>query len=187
MHQMRIRLTLRFANTLSTVLGDIENGYKLGRMALLLLQGLDTTESLPRVRYRFYGTFALWKEPLQAIKESLREIAQESLAAGENEEAVLSTFTRCRVSFFSGDKLESVALDCAYATSTMVSTSLLLISLLQHHLLTHTHSLPSWVAGETSASERCSSDRIASAVCSAIDGQRQRPARKLQADISNTE
>mmetsp|Transcript_7798 Transcript_7798/g.13753 ORF Transcript_7798/g.13753 Transcript_7798/m.13753 type:complete len:833 (+) Transcript_7798:1125-3623(+) len=110
---------IAFGHALIGLSQDIDNGYRLGKMALLLLEGLDTKDARPRVKFWFCILFAFWKEPIQAIASLLRENIEESLTAGDNEYAALSGFALCRNTLFSGENLASAEKECARATSMM--------------------------------------------------------------------
>ena len=69
-------------NVLTSLVQDIDTGYRLGKTALLLPASLNTKESRTRVKFYYYMLFAYWKEPIQANIVSLQENEKECLAVG---------------------------------------------------------------------------------------------------------
>lgn len=69
--------------------------------------------------YHVYISF--WKEPLQATREALIDIHQETLLEGKMEFAMSCAFNSCRESVMSGVNLNEINDDCIAVTNKMVS------------------------------------------------------------------
>jgi len=95
-----------------TILHDIEEGYRWGKNALLLLESFDARNLLPKFKVLCYHLNFLWVEPLQAILVALRQCHHEALKVGDNEYASFGAHFYCAQNILCGSFLPTVEAEC---------------------------------------------------------------------------
>ncbi|MBC1220544.1 AAA family ATPase [Nostoc sp. UCD121] len=90
---------------LSGVVGDIESGYKIGKLALNLLTTLDTKALTAKILVTFNANIRPWKEHVREILKSLIEAYSTALETGDLEFAAYSLYTFCYSAYFIGQEL----------------------------------------------------------------------------------
>lgn len=98
-----------YAISLCGVLGDLDGGYRFGRLALKMLERPDAQAFRPKVLFVFNNFVRHWKEPLSASIEPLRDAYVSALETGNTFEAVWASFYRLMWQFQSGRDLASIA------------------------------------------------------------------------------
>lgn len=87
--------------------GDVESGYRFGRLALDLLERYPTRELKGQVYLVFNFFVRHWKEPLRATLDPLLESMHASLEVGDVEYACYAASFYCSYLALSGEPLES--------------------------------------------------------------------------------
>eukprot|EP00566_Odontella_aurita_P003945 CAMPEP_0113548892 /NCGR_PEP_ID=MMETSP0015_2-20120614/13136_1 /TAXON_ID=2838 /ORGANISM="Odontella" /LENGTH=1244 /DNA_ID=CAMNT_0000449553 /DNA_START=102 /DNA_END=3833 /DNA_ORIENTATION=+ /assembly_acc=CAM_ASM_000160 len=70
------------------LLGDTAGGYRLGKVALSLVDRFNANECLARVYATVYGFVNVWIEPLQSSLPPLKKAIEVGLSTGDNEYAM---------------------------------------------------------------------------------------------------
>ena len=90
-------------------MGDIDSGYRFGRLALKLLTQFDSRELKPKV-YVVYNFFVRhWKEHIRTTIQPLQEAFQSGIEVGDVEYACYSAMLYCGYIFLTGESLEVVS------------------------------------------------------------------------------
>lgn len=76
----------------SAVNSDIDGGYRMGSLALNLLNRLDAKDFIARVYLSVYGYINIWKEPAQAGLAKLLEAYEVGAVSGDIEFAISCLF-----------------------------------------------------------------------------------------------
>ncbi|WP_407889801.1 AAA family ATPase [Scytonema sp. NUACC26] len=95
----------RYAIILCGVVGDIEFGYRLGKLSLDLLARFQVKDTIPQVVMGFNGTIRLWKEHIREILPSLLEVYSISLETGSLEYAAYALYCYSYYAYFMGGEL----------------------------------------------------------------------------------
>jgi signal transduction histidine kinase len=96
---------------LSAYLGNIETGYRFGKLALGLLERFGTKARQARTLVVVYSLVQHWKEHAeQSIKPLLRAY-QLALEAGDLEYAAISAYFHCFFSYYTGKELTELEKD----------------------------------------------------------------------------
>jgi predicted ATPase len=103
-----------------SVLQDIDEGYRWGKIALSLLESFGGKVFLPKMRCLFYSYLGFWKEPFQATSNVLLQTHSEALMVGDVEYASISAFFYCRQSLVCGQNLQLAEKECKAIASNMV-------------------------------------------------------------------
>ncbi|AUT01740.1 hypothetical protein CLI64_15850 [Nostoc sp. CENA543] len=90
---------------LSGLMGDIENGYEFGELALSLRERLQLKSFKPRTLYIVYAFIKHWKIPLSETVLGLHETYRSALETGDIEVACLSAAISCGYGFYLGQEL----------------------------------------------------------------------------------
>ena len=91
------------------ILGDINNGYRFGQLALNLLEKFHSIEVKSKVNFLFNAFVRHWKEHIKETIEPYLEAFQASLKTGDLEYACNSANGHCYNLFWKGQHLEVVA------------------------------------------------------------------------------
>lgn len=90
------------------VLGDIERGYRFGKLGLDLAEAWDVVEFKSRIMFIYNALIRHWKEPLRDSLEAFLEAYQCGLDAGDLEYAGYSILHHLFHSFLCGVELEEL-------------------------------------------------------------------------------
>ncbi len=114
----RVNLSLQYGNAawsafayatygliMCGVVGDIEFGYKFGRLALTVASQFNVKEIKPKTFFIFGGMVAHWKEPVRKTLKPLLESYQIGLETGDLEYAAYSACYACHHLYFAGAEL----------------------------------------------------------------------------------
>jgi predicted ATPase/signal transduction histidine kinase/tRNA A-37 threonylcarbamoyl transferase component Bud32 len=97
------------------IMGDIDSGYRFGRLALKLLDKFDSRELKAKVYVVFNFFVRHWKEHIKTTIEPLLEAFQSGLEVGDMEYACHAVCFYCGYVFFTGESLEVVSKNqCLY-------------------------------------------------------------------------
>ncbi|HSF76664.1 MAG TPA: serine/threonine-protein kinase PknK, partial [Microcoleus sp.] len=89
-------------------LGDIESGYRFGKLAILLLEKFNSITLKSKIVCIFNCLARFWKDPLKATLESLVEAIQSGIETGDIEYACHSIANYCNHLFLSGGELQKI-------------------------------------------------------------------------------
>lgn len=89
-------------------IGDIDSGYRFGRLALRLLAKFDSEELKPKVYLVFNFFVRHWKEHIKKTIKPLIEAFKCGIEVGDVEYACYTASFYCSYVFFSGKSLEAV-------------------------------------------------------------------------------
>jgi PAS domain S-box-containing protein len=91
------------------IIGDIENGYEFGELALNLRERLQLTSFKCRSWYVVHTYVKHWKTPLCEIVPALQEAYHSGIETGEIEMACLSATSYCYYAYHAGQELAELA------------------------------------------------------------------------------
>ncbi|MUG94022.1 AAA family ATPase [Scytonema sp. UIC 10036] len=94
-----------YGTILCGVVGDIEFGYQLGKLALDLLSKFQVREIIPKVVIGFNATIRLWKEHIRETLPPLLEAYSTSLETGNLEFAAYALYCYSYYAYFIGEEL----------------------------------------------------------------------------------
>ncbi len=100
-------------------LGDIENGYAMGQLALQLLERFDARAMAARTLMAVNFTIRHWKEPFHAFLPAFLSAYQIGLETGDPTHACYSLYHHCYMQYLVGANLESLRDEVAKHTQTM--------------------------------------------------------------------
>ena len=122
----RVNLSLQYGNAawsafayatygliMCGVVGDIEFGYKFGRLALTVADQFNVKEIKPKTFFIFGGMVAHWKEPVRKTLKPLLESYQIGLETGDLEYAAYSACYACHHLYFAGAELTELEREMA--------------------------------------------------------------------------
>ena len=89
--------------------GDVENGYQFGRLALRLAEGSASPKHRCRTMYVVNAMVLHWKEPLKNTLKSLRDAYQLGLDTGDYEYAAYNINMYCNARWIMGTELGELA------------------------------------------------------------------------------
>jgi len=89
-------------------LGDIDSGYRFGKLAIFLLERFNAITLKSKIICIFNCLARFWKDPLKATLESLVDAIQSGIETGDIEYACHSIANYCNHLFFSGGELPKV-------------------------------------------------------------------------------
>ena len=95
------------------VMGDIESGYKFGKLAIDLLNKLDAKEFKIKTLVVVNSFIIHWKKHLRETLQPLLDAYQFGIEAGEPEFASISANLYCRHSYFAGRELPGLEQEIA--------------------------------------------------------------------------
>ena len=95
------------------VVGDIENGYKFGQLALRMLEQFGKPELKTKVLLPFNDFIRHWKAPAKESLPSLLEAYKSGLETGQVEERACASQTYCGYSYLFGAELSGLQGDIA--------------------------------------------------------------------------
>lgn len=96
-----------------TLIGDIDSTYRLGKLALSVLNKFDSNRVECMVHYLVNMFARHWQEPLRNTLPLFLENYQVGLRTGDFEQAAWSLQSYCEYAFFSGENLSHLAEECA--------------------------------------------------------------------------
>ncbi|MEG4960530.1 MULTISPECIES: AAA family ATPase [unclassified Microcoleus] len=128
-----IRLSIAYGNSpesacayvwygvlLCGAMGDIESGYRFGKLALPLLEKFDANTLKAKLICIFYVLIHHWKDPIKENEEPFIDGIQSGLEVGDIEYACHHAMSSCYFRFLSGQELGKVELSQAkYAAMTI--------------------------------------------------------------------
>jgi predicted ATPase/signal transduction histidine kinase len=91
------------------IIGDIENGYEFGELALSLRDRLQLTSFKARNWYVVHHFVKHWKIPLSEIIPGLKESYRSGIETGDIEHACLSAWAYCYYAYYAGQELAELA------------------------------------------------------------------------------
>ncbi|WP_322111892.1 ATP-binding protein [Aerosakkonema funiforme] len=101
-------------------MGDIESGYRFGKLAFPLLEKFEVNTLKAKLICIFYVLINHWKDPIMETQEPFIDGIQSGLEVGDIEYACHNAMSYCYFIFFSGQELEKVELAQAkYAAMTI--------------------------------------------------------------------
>ncbi len=116
-----IRMLVRYGNTaqapmiyatyglfLCKVTGDIDSGYRFGKLSLKLLERPDEGKLKAKVFYIANVFIIHWKEHVRVTLKPLQEAYQSAVESGDMEYAAISAMSYCRHLFWVGRRLAEV-------------------------------------------------------------------------------
>ncbi len=103
-----------------SVFGDVDEGYRWGKIALSLLESLGGKVYLPKMQCLFSSYVSIWKEPFQASSNVLLHTHSEAMMVGDVEYASISAFFYCRQCLVCGQNLLLAEKECKSVASKMV-------------------------------------------------------------------
>jgi predicted ATPase/GAF domain-containing protein/tRNA A-37 threonylcarbamoyl transferase component Bud32 len=122
----QVNLSIRYGNTslsafayvnygliLCGVVGEIETGYRFGRLALNLADKLRTPELLPKIIAVFSTTISIWQEPVRNSLASLQSAYQIGLEMGDLYYGTTCAYIYSFHSAFVGKELTQLAVEIA--------------------------------------------------------------------------
>ena len=109
-----------YSASVISVMHDIEDGYRWGKIALTLLESFDAREMLPRMKLAFYSFLAFWVEPIQSGTSVQLDNYQDALVVGDIESGMLIVLNCCAQRIMSGFSLYEVDTYCAAFSNKMV-------------------------------------------------------------------
>ncbi len=86
-------------------IGEIENGYRFGKMALLLLENMNSKEHMARALFVFNTFIRLWKEPVGHTLKPLLAAYEAGVETGDFEFAAFALQIYCFHSFYTCQNL----------------------------------------------------------------------------------
>ncbi|WP_333203470.1 MULTISPECIES: serine/threonine-protein kinase PknK [unclassified Microcoleus] len=89
-------------------LGDIDSGYRFGKLAIDLLEKFNAVTLKSQIICIFNCLARFWKDPLKATLESLVEAIQSGIETGDIEYACHSIANYCNHLLFSGGELQKL-------------------------------------------------------------------------------
>jgi len=92
----------------SSVMGDIEGGYRLGNLALALVGGQTSEELKAKTMFAVNCFLRHWKEHIRETLAPLLESYRRGLETGDLECAAVSAFIHSRYSYFAGRNLTTL-------------------------------------------------------------------------------
>ncbi len=93
----------------SGALGDIDSGYRFGKLALQLVERLNARETAARTMYLHKVFVMHWKEHLKNVLEDIHEYYQIALETGDLEYGAQFLFYYVHTKFMLGHELNSIA------------------------------------------------------------------------------
>jgi predicted ATPase/signal transduction histidine kinase len=91
------------------IVGDIENGYEFGELALSLREQLQLTSFKARTWYAVHHFIKHWKISLSDILSGLQEAYRNGLETGDIEIGCLSAAAYCYYAYYAGQELAELA------------------------------------------------------------------------------
>jgi len=110
-HGLCVESAEAFANfgyCLVTVFHNYEDGYRMGKLSLIILDRFKATNRVAKVYYLVYGFLAVWKEPLHATIEGLKYAAHIGLVEGDCKYTRFNQMMMFRLMFMAGCNLSEV-------------------------------------------------------------------------------
>jgi predicted ATPase/signal transduction histidine kinase/CheY-like chemotaxis protein/HPt (histidine-containing phosphotransfer) domain-containing protein len=108
-----------YGTILCGVTGDIDGGYRFGRLASRMLEQINATRLKTRTLFAFNAFIRHWKESIWETLIPLREGYQSGLENGDLEFAARCIHSYCVRSFFVGRQLEEVERDMTKFSSAV--------------------------------------------------------------------
>mmetsp|Transcript_3491 Transcript_3491/g.7827 ORF Transcript_3491/g.7827 Transcript_3491/m.7827 type:complete len:656 (+) Transcript_3491:3-1970(+) len=129
-HGLSVESAEAFANfgyCVNAVLRNYGVGYRIGKLALVILERLKACTRVAKVYFLVYGFLSVWKEPLQATIEGLQSAINTGLVEGDNTATLVNQVTMCRQMIIAGcnlsetrDRLLRVCWDMMYDKSEQI-------------------------------------------------------------------
>eukprot|EP00581_Thalassiosira_minuscula_P014826 CAMPEP_0183723104 /NCGR_PEP_ID=MMETSP0737-20130205/14816_1 /TAXON_ID=385413 /ORGANISM="Thalassiosira miniscula, Strain CCMP1093" /LENGTH=1533 /DNA_ID=CAMNT_0025953355 /DNA_START=8 /DNA_END=4609 /DNA_ORIENTATION=- len=116
---------MRYAMVLSgKLLDDVKIGYKVGKMALKLLDRFDAIDVVSGVYLCYYGYIAVHIEPFQSCADMLKRGFEAALSTGDTQTALLNSLHYLQKCFVSGGNLSVLKKECDYQMRLVEAHSL---------------------------------------------------------------
>ena len=100
-----------FAFILCQSVSGLEDGYRYGKLAIALTEHFETKRQMPQVYAIVYGTVNIFKEPIQACCEKLKDFFDSAMSRGQVESAMGCALLYTINGFQAGYKLKRLADD----------------------------------------------------------------------------
>lgn len=113
-----------YAIIISAFMGDIDAGYRFGKLALRLLEKFNAKEHKSIVLDIFNGHIRHWKEHVRETTEPLQEAVQSGLESGELVYSGYAAINYCTHKFVLGEHLEYVDKKCDEYTKLLTKIKL---------------------------------------------------------------
>lgn len=118
---------VRYGIILCGVVGDIEFGYRLGKLSLDLLVRFQVKDTISQVLMGFNGTIRLWKEHIREILPSLLEIYSISLETGSLEYGAYALYCYSFYAYFMGGELSLLKQQIENHSHALESTNQIMV------------------------------------------------------------
>ena len=149
---------------------DRKMGYRLGRIALTIIEGALAKELIPRVHMFFYGFVHHWRRPLRESLDHLQNAAQVGLESGDMEYAYqapifkCSHSTACGVPMTETEKMliDTIQLIQVHKQSNIVMVAKIMLQFLDN--MTGRSPDPTVLAGEVIDADTFSTEAVPSTV-----------------------
>ena len=107
---------MRFSMVLSgKLIHDVDGAYRVGKMAMKLLEQFDdSTELLPMIYLCYYGYIAVHIEPFQSCADMLKCGMELGLSLGDTQTALINGIHYIQKSLLSGMNLQALKKECDY-------------------------------------------------------------------------
>lgn len=109
-----------FSYSCISALKDIDEGYRWGKFALLVLDRFKASSLHPKIKCSISSFVTIWKEPFQSSVDVLRQCHQEALLVGDIEYATMSCKVCIQNCIISGNPLSVLEKECVSASQEMV-------------------------------------------------------------------
>ncbi|KAL7537493.1 hypothetical protein ACHAXR_007855 [Thalassiosira sp. AJA248-18] len=115
---------MRYAMVLGKVIQDLQEGYRVGKLALKLLERFDSAQDLlPDVYLVYYGYIAVHIEPFQSCADMLKRGFEIGLSTGNTQTALMCGIHYIQKCLASGRNLSDLKKDCDYQMRLTESNS----------------------------------------------------------------
>ena len=105
------------------MIGDVDTGYRLGKLALALVDRQPNHPQRAKTYVAVFGFILHWKENLRSTLLPLQKAAQFGLESGDLEYATVSALIYCMHSFFCGVELSNLFQETESHKATMIQFS----------------------------------------------------------------
>ncbi len=109
-----------FGITYISALNDVDEGYRWSKLSLLVIERFKAQSLYPKVYYAINFFALIWKEPLQALVDGLRQNHRSALLVGDIEYASFSSKAYIERSVLCGNPLETIEKECTSLSLEMV-------------------------------------------------------------------
>lgn len=106
--------------TYISALNDIETGYRWAKLALLIIDRFKAQSLYPKIYFMINYIASIWKEPIQALVDGLRQYHRSALLVGDMEYASFASKAYVERSVLSGKRLSILEKECTALSSELV-------------------------------------------------------------------